>query len=226
MRWLIVAVASVLLIADVASSQTTAQLCTLAKQQGNTVFLKTNCQPTPKPQTRRIVAQRKASPVAPVLSAPREQARPVEVQRQTPPAAAPLPAPVAQAHDSESSAPAAIQSYSRPNITGLWSGWHECGGRRVGTLAAISVDNSGNLTGTRAFYSTEDTSGQASGSFRISGTYERATGAVSMMAGAWLKYPLGYGKCDLVGSVDSAGIVIRGAAPGCGGCGEFELRRQ
>jgi hypothetical protein len=118
-----------------------------------------------------------------------------------------------------------MDSAYRAGITGTWAGWHQCGASKVGTSATISVDIAGNVTGYREFHPTAADPARASGSFQLSGTYQRTTGAVSLIAGAWMNRPPGYGKCDFVGNVDPTGKVISGTSPSCG-CGQFELRRQ
>jgi hypothetical protein len=121
---------------------------------------------------------------------------------------------------------AAMQGDPRANITGLWSGWHQCVNTKIGTSAMISVDSAGHLIGVREFYPTPGDPARASGSFRLTGNYQPTTGAVSLMAGPWINFPTGYGKCDFVGTVDPTGSVMTGTSPGCSPCGQFELHRQ
>jgi hypothetical protein len=122
---------------------------------------------------------------------------------------------------------AVAQSGRRAEITGLWSGWHQCGAMKVGTSAMISVDQGGHVIGIRQFYPTPGDPDRASGSFRISGTYQASTGTVSLIATDWINQPSGYLKCDLIGQVDQATKTIVGASsPACDGCGRFELTRQ
>lgn len=121
--------------------------------------------------------------------------------------------------------PAIAQGNQRANITGLWSGWHECDGTKIGTSAMISVDAAGHLIGIREFYPTPSDTRRASGSFRLIGAYQHTTGDVSLIAGNWINFPPGYGKCDFVGKVDPTGMVMTGTSPRCG-CGQFMLRRQ
>lgn len=111
------------------------------------------------------------------------------------------------------------------NPKGLWVGWHECGGVKVGTAALIDVDSAGLITGIRQFYPTRNDSSRPVGSFRISGSFRRDTGAVSLTAGEWITQPPGYNKCNFVGRIDATGRRITGNSPGCS-CGTFELQRQ
>jgi hypothetical protein len=112
-------------------------------------------------------------------------------------------------------------------ITGRWSGWHQCGGARVGTSATIYVDSAGHVSGIREFYPTPADTGHASGSFRLGGVYHPADRSISLIAGNWINQPAGYGKCDFVGKVDPSGMVITGTSPGCyPGCDNFELKRK
>ncbi len=120
---------------------------------------------------------------------------------------------------------ASAQNDPKTNITGLWSGWHQCKDRKVATSAMISVDSASHLMGIREFYPSANDPDRASGSFRIHGTYNPATRAISLLAGEWINHPRGYGKCDFLGTVDTAGSVINGESPKCG-CERFKLQRQ
>lgn len=118
-------------------------------------------------------------------------------------------------------------SIQRADVSAVWKGWHQCGRAKVGTSATIRMNEAGRVTGTRDFYPTPSDAQRASGSFRVSGAYQPATGAITLMAGDWINQPPGYGKCSFVGNVDSKGTIMTGTSPDCvPGCAQFELRRQ
>ncbi len=109
--------------------------------------------------------------------------------------------------------------------SGLWHGWHQCGGVQVGTEVQISVDRAGRVSGTREFYPTPGDPARATGSFHVSGIFQRRSREISLIAGDWIKQPPGYLKCSFVGAIDSSGERMAGIAPGCP-CGRFELQRR
>jgi hypothetical protein len=112
-----------------------------------------------------------------------------------------------------------------PPATVAWRGWHECNGVKIGTTAHISIDLSGEISGVREFYPLPDDPNRASGSFNISGRYQRDSGKISLLAGEWISQPSGYLKCDFIGAIDQSGARIAGTSPGCP-CGRFELQRE
>ena len=119
------------------------------------------------------------------------------------------------------------QSIQRADLSAVWKGWHQCGRAKVGTSVTMRVDASGRVTGMREFYPTPADAQRANGSFRVSGAYQPATGAITLMAGDWINQPPGYGKCNFVGNVDSKGTIMTGTSPDCApACAQFELRRQ
>jgi hypothetical protein len=111
--------------------------------------------------------------------------------------------------------------------TGVWTGWHQCGGQRVATTAIIIVDEQGHVTGVREFYPSVGDESRASGSFRLAGAYDSASRSITLLARDWINHPNRYGKCDFVGTVDAGGAEISGSSPACRpGCDAFHLRRE
>jgi len=110
-------------------------------------------------------------------------------------------------------------------LTGRWTGSYVCGQGATGLTLTLDESPDGALEGTFAFFPLGTNPDVPAGRFRVSGTLDRASGAVSLQPGAWIDRPPGYVSVGLAGTVDGEAGAMRGTirSPGCS---DFRLTRE
>lgn len=112
------------------------------------------------------------------------------------------------------------------SIIGPWVGTYTCGQGLTGISLTITEAHEGRAEALFHFYAVPENPGVPTGCFLQSGSYNPATGRVTLRGGRWLLQPDGYVTVGFTGQLDGAGRLLTGKVVGPRGCTTFRMERR
>lgn len=130
--------------------------------------------------------------------------------------------PAAQA--GESSAPESSAKAESDVLSGDWAGVYQCRQGHTAVVVSLALESGGSVSGTFTFGNLPGRINAEEGEYRIVGTFDAATGHLSMQPNGWIKQPFGYSPVGFMADLDGTAQHLTGHVD-FAGCSRISMDR-